>query len=296
MTSRSITRVINGMNTSDGAGVKLRRTLGQSQLARMDPFLMLDEFSSDNADDYIGGFPSHPHRGFETVTYMLDGHMLHEDHMGNRGDLRPGDVQWMTCGRGIIHSEMPQQKEGRMRGFQLWLNLPAKDKMKPAAYRDIPAATMPWYSVAEHLRIKMIAGNLVIGDKRLQGPIQAGGTEPLYADIEIAANQQATIPLPTSHNAFIYVFEGALTSDGKAVPQHAAALLGSDGSMSIGDNLQVSAGDKGARFLLIAGKPLNEPVVQYGPFVMNSAAEIEQALRDYRDGTLTDGGVTTLGA
>ncbi|PKM22937.1 MAG: quercetin 2,3-dioxygenase [Gammaproteobacteria bacterium HGW-Gammaproteobacteria-14] len=290
MTSRPITRVIAGMNTSDGAGVKLRRTLGQSQLARMDPFLMLDEFSSDNADDYIAGFPSHPHRGFETVTYMLDGHMLHEDHMGNRGDLRPGDVQWMTCGRGIIHSEMPQQKEGRMRGFQLWLNLPAKDKMQPAAYRDVPAATMPWHSVDEHIRIKMIAGNLTINNTSLQGPIQAGGTEPVYADIEIAANQQAIIPLPVSHNAFIYVFEGTLSSAGKAVPQHAAALLGS------GDNLQVTTGDEGARFLLIAGKPLNEPVVQYGPFVMNSAAEIEQALRDYRDGTLTNGGVTALGA
>lgn len=290
MTSRPITRIIAGMNTSDGAGVKLRRTLGQSQLARMDPFLMLDEFSSDNADDYIGGFPSHPHRGFETVTYMLDGHMLHEDHMGNRGDLRPGDVQWMTCGRGIIHSEMPQQKEGRMRGFQLWLNLPAKEKMKPAAYRDVPATTMPWHSVGENLRIKMIAGNLILADKPLQGPIQADGTEPLYADIEITANQQATIPLPASHNAFIYVFEGTLTSDNKAVPQHAAALLGN------GDNLHIRAGDKGARFLLIAGKPLNEPVVQYGPFVMNSAAEIEQALRDYRDGTLTDGGVTALDA
>jgi quercetin 2,3-dioxygenase len=160
MTTRNLARIIPGMNTSDGAGVKLRRTLGQSQMARLDPFLMLDEFSSDDADDYIAGFPSHPHRGFETVTYMLDGHMLHEDHMGNRGDLRPGDVQWMTCGRGIIHSEMPQQKEGRMRGFQLWLNLPAKDKMKPAAYRDVPGTSMPWHEPQPGVRIKVIAGNL----------------------------------------------------------------------------------------------------------------------------------------
>jgi redox-sensitive bicupin YhaK (pirin superfamily) len=288
MTARTLARIIPGMNTSDGAGVKLRRTLGQSQLARLDPFLMLDEFSSDNADDYIAGFPSHPHRGFETVTYMLDGHMLHEDHMGNRGDLRPGDVQWMTCGRGIIHSEMPQQKEGRMRGFQLWLNLPAKDKMKPAAYRDVPAASMPWYEPLSGVRIKMIAGELTLAGQRYSGPIQTGSTEPLYVDIELAANQSLSLPVPESHNAFIYVFEGALQSDSKDVRTHAAALLGS------GDTLDVTAGPEGGRFLLIAGRPLNEPVVQYGPFVMNTAAEIDQALRDYRDGTLTSGGVQTL--
>lgn len=285
MTTRALARIIPGINTSDGAGVKLRRTLGQSQLARLDPFLMLDEFSSDNADDYIAGFPSHPHRGFETVTYMLDGHMLHEDNLGNRGDLRPGDVQWMTCGRGIIHSEMPQQKEGRMRGFQLWLNLPAKDKMKPAAYRDVPAASMPWQEPQPGVRIKVIAGNLALAGNRYSGPIQAGGTEPIYADIELAAGQSLSLPVPSSHNAFIYVFEGSLQSDGKDVRTHAAALLGG------GDTLAVTAGTDGGRFLLIAGRPLNEPVAQYGPFVMNTPAEIEQALRDYRDGTLTSGGV-----
>ncbi|MCK5875628.1 MAG: pirin family protein [Alcanivoracaceae bacterium] len=288
MTTRTLARIIPGINTSDGAGVKLRRTLGQSQLARLDPFLMLDEFSSDNADDYIGGFPSHPHRGFETVTYMLDGHMLHEDHMGNRGDLRPGDVQWMTCGRGIIHSEMPQQKEGRMRGFQLWLNLPAKDKMKPAAYRDVPAASMPWHEPIPGVRIKVIAGDLELAGQRYSGPIQAGGTEPIYIDIALAANQSASLPVPESHNAFIYVFEGTLQSGDKDVRTHAAALLGS------GDTLEVIAGNEGGRFLLIAGRPLNEPVAQYGPFVMNTAAEIDQALRDYRDGTLTSGGVQAL--
>jgi quercetin 2,3-dioxygenase len=288
MTVRTLARIIPGMNTSDGAGVRLRRTLGQSQLARMDPFLMLDEFSSDNADDYIAGFPSHPHRGFETVTYMLDGHMLHEDHMGNRGDLRPGDVQWMTCGRGIIHSEMPQQKEGRMRGFQLWLNLPAKDKMKPAAYRDVPAATMPWHEPLPGVRVKVIAGALSLARQTYSGPIQAGGTEPIYVDIALAANQSLSVPVASSHNAFIYVFEGALHSDGREVPTHAAALLGQ------GDLLEVRAGPEGGRFLLIAGRPLNEPVVQYGPFVMNSAEEIEQALRDYRNGTLTSGGVQAL--
>ncbi|MDF1628597.1 MAG: pirin family protein [Alcanivoracaceae bacterium] len=288
MTTRTLARIIPGMNTSDGAGVKLRRTLGQSQFARLDPFLMLDEFSSDKADDYIGGFPSHPHRGFETVTYMLDGHMLHEDHMGNRGDLRPGDVQWMTCGRGIIHSEMPQQKEGRMRGFQLWLNLPARDKMKPAAYRDVPAASMPWHEPFAGVRLKMIAGTLEIANHQYSGPIQAGGTEPVYMDVELAASQSLSLPVASSHNAFIYVFEGTLQSDSKDIPTHAAALLGS------GDTLEVIAGAEGARFLLIAGRPLNEPVAQYGPFVMNTAAEIDQALRDYRDGTLTSGGVQAL--
>ncbi len=288
MNARALARIIPCINTSDGAGVKLRRTLGQSQLARLDPFLMLDEFSSDNADDYIAGFPSHPHRGFETVTYMLDGHMLHEDHMGNRGDLRPGDVQWMTCGRGIIHSEMPQQKEGRMRGFQLWLNLPAKDKMKPAEYRDVPAARMPWHEPLPGVRIKVIAGELQLAGQRYSGPIQADATEPLYVDIALAPNQALSLPVPESHNAFIYAYEGALQSEGKDVRTHAAALLGS------GDTLAVTAGTEGARFLLIAGRPLNEPVVQYGPFVMNTAAEIDQALRDYRDGTLASGGVQAL--
>lgn len=288
MNARALARIIPCINTSDGAGVKLRRTLGQSQLARLDPFLMLDEFSSDNADDYIAGFPSHPHRGFETVTYMLDGHMLHEDHMGNRGDLRPGDVQWMTCGRGIIHSEMPQQKEGRMRGFQLWLNLPAKDKMKPAEYRDVPAARMPWHEPLPGVRIKVIAGELQLAGQRYSGPIQADATEPLYVDIALAPNQAVSLPVPESHNAFIYAYEGALQSEGKDVRTHAAALLGS------GDTLAVTAGTEGARFLLIAGRPLNEPVVQYGPFVMNTAAEIDQALRDYRDGTLASGGVQAL--
>mgnify|MGYP005856336173 CR=1 FL=1 len=333
MTRRAVARIIPGLNTSDGAGVRLRRTLGQSQLARLDPFLMLDEFSSDNADDYIGGFPSHPHRGFETVTYMLDGHMLHEDHLGNRGDLRPGDVQWMTAGRGIIHSEMPQQKQGRMRGFQLWLNLAAKDKMKPAAYRDVPASEIPWHKTDDGIGIKLIAGSLTVGAQALRGPIQAPVTEPIYADIALPANGCLSLPLPPSHNAFLYVFEGevdvfeegasaanedarsddfpsresdAAVDDqaarqngaparksaagsstptkvaGQRVPGHAAALLGE------GDTVLIQASSTGARLLLLAGKPLNEPIAQYGPFVMNNHAEIEQALRDYRDGTLTE--------
>jgi len=280
MKTRTIDRIIPGMNTSDGAGVRLLRTLGQSQQARLDPFLMLDEFSSYDANDYIAGFPAHPHRGFETVTYMLDGHMLHEDHMGNRGDLRPGDVQWMTAGRGIIHSEMPQQREGRMRGFQLWLNLPAQEKMKPAAYRDIPADEMPWQQPLPGIRLKVIAGSVRLGEHTYRGPIQAVSTAPVYADLELAAGAHVTLPLPTSHNAFLYVFEGAIRCEGTEVPTHAAALLGD------GEAVTLTAGAAGGRFLVLAGKPLHEPVVQYGPFVMNTSEEIEQALRDYRDGKL----------
>ena len=280
MTVRALRFVIPGMTTSDGAGVRLKRTLGQSQMARLDPFLMLDEFSSDDAADYIAGFPSHPHRGFETVTYMLDGHMLHEDHLGNRGDLTPGGVQWMTAGRGIIHSEMPQQTEGRMRGFQLWLNLPAKDKMKPADYRDIPAEDIPVTVRTDGAEVKVIAGRL----DDVAGPINGGdrnmATDPLYWDVSVRAGNSVTLPVPASHNAFIYVFEGSLRSGERDVPTHSAAILGD------GDTLEAVAGEQGARFLLLAGKPLNEPVVQYGPFVMNTREEIEQALRDYRDGTL----------
>lgn len=282
MGERTLTRIVHGLPTSDGAGVRLRRTLGQSQALRLDPFLMLDEFSSEDAADYIGGFPDHPHRGFETVTYMLDGHMLHEDHLGNRGDLRAGDVQWMTAARGIIHSEMPQQKEGRMRGFQLWINLPAREKMKPAAYRDIPAAEMPLHELAEGIHLKVIAGEIRLDNVSYRGPIVGLSTEPLYLDITLAAGKSLEVPLPEEHNAFVYVYEGDAAVAGQRVPTHSAGLL------STGETLTVQGGAAGARFLLLAGRPLGEPVVQYGPFVMNTVEEIDQALRDYRDGTLTE--------
>lgn len=285
MQARALHFLIPGRDTSDGAGVRLKRSLGQSAHVRLDPFLMLDEFSSDDAADYIAGFPSHPHRGFETVTYMLDGHMLHEDHLGNRGDLKSGGVQWMTAGRGIIHSEMPQQNEGRMRGFQLWLNLPAKEKMKPAGYRDIQPDEIPVASVADGVSARIIAGELATATQVVKGPIhgpdQGITTDPQYWDVSIEAGHQATLPVPVTHNAFIYVFEGSATIGGREVPRHNAAILRE------GDTLEVNAGPDGARFLLIAGKPIKEPIVQYGPFVMNTAEEIEQALRDYRTGQLT---------
>lgn len=284
MTTRTLQRVIPSQATSDGAGVKLRRSIGQSVQARLDPFLMLDEFGTENPDDYIAGFPSHPHRGFETVTYMLDGHMLHEDHLGNRGDLKSGDVQWMTAGRGIIHSEMPQQTEGRMRGFQLWINLPAREKMKPAAYRDIPAATIPVAEWSGGGRVKVIAGTLQTPAGAVAGPIQGLSTAPVYWDVALGANGVFEHALPPSHNAFVYVYEGDVqvgAESPRALPRRSAGVL------SAGDAVRVAAAEEGARFILLAALPLHEPVAQYGPFVMNTAAELEQAVRDYQSGRLT---------
>jgi len=288
MTTRTLHHVIESVPTSDGAGVKLRRSLGRAQHLRLDPFLMLDEFSSDNAEDYIAGFPNHPHRGFETVTYMLDGHMLHEDHMGNRGDLKSGDVQWMTAGRGIIHSEMPQQESGRMRGFQLWINLPAKEKMKPAGYRDIPASQIPVVDLPGGGRARVIAGTLEAGGRSIAGPMQGLTTEPLYIDVELSAGAVFEHPVKTGHNAFLYVYEGGIdvgpAGSARPLQRHSAGVL------SAGDRIEVKAGTDGARFILLAGRPLNEPVVQYGPFVMNTREEIEQAIRDYQSGTLARAG------
>jgi redox-sensitive bicupin YhaK (pirin superfamily) len=244
---------------------------------------MLDEFSSDNPNDYIAGFPAHPHRGFETVTYLIDGHMLHEDHMGHRGDLKSGGVQWMTAGRGIIHSEMPQQIEGRMRGFQLWVNLPAKEKMKAASYRDIDPSEIPVVQV-EGGRAKVIAGTFEAAGKRVDGAVRANATDVTYLDIELRPGAVFSDAVPATHNAFIYVFEGAAkigpAGEARQIPTHTGVVL------SRGDDVRVEAGPNGARFLLLAGRPLNEPVVQYGPFVMNTQEEIEQAIRDYQSGEL----------
>ncbi|MBD3648145.1 MAG: pirin family protein, partial [Pseudomonadales bacterium] len=262
-------------------GVKIRRSLGASQAIRHDPFLMLDEFFSDDPRDYLAGFPSHPHRGFETVTYMLDGHMRHEDHLGNRGDLGPGDVQWMTAARGIVHSEMPQQTEGRMRGFQLWINLPANEKMKAASYRDIPASEIPAVQLPG-VSVRVIAGTLGTEEGTTDGPVQGPSTEPLYFDIALDANSRFEVPVPAGHNVFVYVYEGRVHTGDKdeAIEAHHAGLL------SDGDRVTLQSTDSSARLLLIGGKPINEPVVQYGPFVMNTREEIEQALADYREGRL----------
>jgi redox-sensitive bicupin YhaK (pirin superfamily) len=290
MNIRNVKHIIDSINTSDGAGVKLLRSLGQRQNARLDPFLMLDEFGSFDANDYIAGFPPHPHRGFETVTYMLEGHMLHEDHMGNKGHLRGGDVQWMTAAHGIIHSEMPQQQEGRMHGFQLWINLPAREKMKPASYRDIPAANIPVAQLNDGTSVKVIAGEYVNGTQCIKGSVQGLATQALYLDVHLPAGQRFEQLTPSEHNAFIYLYEGELSigeTPATTVKQHSAAIL------TAGDRIVITA-NRNARFLVLAAQPLNEPVVQYGPFVMNSREEIEQAILDYQSGTLVQAKATAF--
>ena len=283
MSARTIQRLIRSQATSDGAGVKLRRSIGSSGFARLDPFLMLDEFFSDNPDDYIAGFPDHPHRGFETVTYMLTGRMQHRDHLGNVGNVGPGSVQWMTAGRGVIHSEMPQQSDGRMRGFQLWINLPAAEKMRPADYRDIPADAVPELAFSGGM-VRIIAGRLQLDGREQGGVVNAQGgemaTDPLFIDLRLQAGSSVEIPIRAGYNSLIYVYEGEISVAGQGVPKRDAAVL------SDGDAVTVVAGAEGGRLLLLAGRPLNEPVVQYGPFVMNTREEIEQAMDDYRSGRL----------
>ena len=282
MTERTLQSVIPSIPASDGAGVKLRRSLGSRQHLRVDPFLMLDEFFSDDPNDYLAGFPSHPHRGFETVTYMLDGHMQHQDHLGNRGDLTPGSVQWMTAGRGIIHSEMPQQQAGRMRGFQLWINLPGKEKMKPASYRDITPDEIPVVTLADNARVKVIAGVFEHDGERTSGPVQGVTTDPLYFDIHLPANAQLSLPVASDHSAFVYPYEGQLIVGPASKRQTLDTRVA--GVLSPGDRISVAGGPEGARFLLLAARPIGEPVVQYGPFVMNTREEIEQALQDFQSG------------
>lgn len=285
MPVRTLARVIESMATSDGAGVRLRRSLGSVPGLRLDPFLMLDEFGTDNPDDYIAGFPPHPHRGFETVTYMIDGHMRHEDHLGHMGDLKSGGVQWMTAGRGIIHSEMPQQTEGRMRGFQLWINLPAREKMKPASYRDIRAEEIPTAELPGGGSAKIIAGILRLPNTTLAGPVSGLATDPLFVDVDLPGGQRFTHPVNENYNAFVYAYDGSLEvgPDGarRPLPHQAAGVLSS------GDVVEVAAATMPTRFIVLAGRPLNEPIAQYGPFVMNTPAEIEQAIRDYQTGRLT---------
>lgn len=276
--SREITSIVKGIATSDGAGVKLTRIIGQPALEALDPFLMLDAFNSDEPDAYIAGFPPHPHRGFETVTYMLAGALRHRDNKGNVGLLGPGAMQWMTAGRGIVHSEMPEQVDGLMRGFQLWLNLPAKDKMTPATYRDIPAEEIRSVELAKGVSAKVLAGEIA-GHK---GAVETRATEPILADIIVNPGARLDLSLPRGHNAFLYVYEGEARVGANAAPVVAGEL----GVLSAGETLALAGGKEGARLLLGAGKPLNEPVAKYGPFVMNTKAEIEQAIADYRDGRL----------
>ena len=277
--SRGIERIIQGVATSDGAGVKLTRVLTGKLQQRLDPFLMLDAFGSDTPDDYIAGFPDHPHRGFETVTYMLSGLMRHRDSAGHEGLLGSGGVQWMTAGRGVIHSEIPEQQDGVMEGFQLWLNLPAQQKMVEPWYQDFPSEAIPEYVTAENATVRVIAGI----SNGIAGAVTRETTEPLYLDVHLPAGVSFSTALPPTHNAFIYVYRGAVkVGDTQVGAQRLGILDNTPGA----EGVTLTATDD-ARLILVAGKPLNEPIVQYGPFVMNTQQEIHQALQDFSSGRLT---------
>jgi redox-sensitive bicupin YhaK (pirin superfamily) len=275
---RAARLIVRGRPTSDGAGVKLTRVIGGPSLPDLDPFLMLDEFKSEQGSDYIAGFPDHPHRGFETVTYMLAGRMRHGDNQGNTGLLRAGSVQWMTAGRGIIHSEMPEQEDGLMWGFQLWVNLPAKDKMTAPRYQDIEPETIPVVDTADGATVRVIAGR--VGD--VVGPVSAVATEPVYLDVAVAAGKRFEHAVPPGHAAFVYVFDGALTvgAGGKAQ----AVRRGEVAALGPGNRVVLQAGEQAGRAILVAGRPLREPIAKYGPFVMNTDHEIIQAIEDYQAG------------
>ena len=275
--SRTVEQLVVGHATSDGAGVKLTRVLTQSLQHRLDPFLMLDAFGSDAPDDYIAGFPDHPHRGFETVTYMIAGRMRHRDNTGHEGLLESGGMQWMTAGRGVIHSEIPQQREGRMEGFQLWLNLSGKDKMCAPWYRDFAAADLPGFITDSGVGVTVIAGE----SHGITGAMTRQVTEPLYLDLYLPAGTRFTQRLAADHNAFAYVYRGEITIAGQSVPSQRMAILNNDS-----DGVLIEANNE-AKVLLIAGRPLGEPIAQYGPFVMNTEQEIYQALKDYREGRLS---------
>jgi len=276
--ARAVERLVQGQATSDGAGVKLTRVLTQNLQRRLDPFLMLDAFGTDNPGDYIGGFPDHPHRGFETVTYMLQGRMRHKDSAGNEGLLSPGSVQWMTAGRGVIHSEMPEQEDGAMEGFQLWLNLPAREKMREPWYRDIRPEEIPEWR-APGVTARVIAGQT----HGVAGSMQREATAPLYLDLHLEPGARFEQALPAAHNALVYVYRGELNvGDTLVRRQRMAIMANTPGS----DGIVFSTGQEAAKAILIAGQPLNEPIAQYGPFVMNSNEEIFQAVEDFRAGRL----------
>jgi redox-sensitive bicupin YhaK (pirin superfamily) len=273
--ARKVVKVVRGMPASDGAGVRLNRVMGQPGLPDLDPFLLLDEFRSDKGADYVAGFPDHPHRGFETVTYMLAGRMRHGDHMGNVGLLRPGSVQWMTAGRGIVHSEMPEQEGGLLWGFQLWVNLPAKDKMTAPRYQDIDPEKIPNVTAKNGVGLRVIAGK--VGE--VEGPVTGVVTEPLYLDIMLPGSVAYTVRVPAAHTAFVYVFEGEARVGATTLARGELGVLDT-GS----DLVELVASDEGARLILVAGKPLNEPVAKYGPFVMTTPAQIREAISDYQAG------------
>jgi redox-sensitive bicupin YhaK (pirin superfamily) len=279
---RQLTQIVDAQASSDGDGVKMHRVAGRHLNQLLDPFLMLDEFGSEDGADYIGGFPSHPHRGFETITYMLDGAMRHKDHLGNEGVINSGDVQWMTAGRGVIHSEMPEQEDGLLRGFQIWINLPAAEKMQPAGYQEYLADQLPVVEYSEDVKVKIIAGELQHvnddGEQQVSSPIKLGSTDPSYFDIHFSAGARFQQSFPAGHMVAVYVYEGATTE----------LAYRQMGFYPQGEVLSIVAGDQGAKIILLAAKPIKEPIAQYGPFVMNTREEIEQAIQDYNSGALVE--------
>jgi redox-sensitive bicupin YhaK (pirin superfamily) len=282
---RTVERLVQGIATSDGAGVRLTRVLTQPLQRRLDPFLMLDAFRNENPDDYIGGFPDHPHRGFETVTYMIAGRMRHHDSVGNSGLLGPGGAQWMTTGSGLVHSELPEQEEGLMEGFQLWLNLPAKNKMVAPSYRDIPPAAIPEFTTGDGIRVRVIAG----ASHGIAGAVQRPDTEPLYLDVHLPAGRRFVQPIATGHNAFAYTYRGSVNIAGTTVSDRHMAILANNGAAEV-----CIEASEDARVLIIAGRPLREPIAQYGPFVMNTTEQIHQAMRDYEAGKFAGAVVQSL--
>lgn len=273
MKVRQVARILQSQAVSEGAGVTVRRSIGTQAIRNLDPFLMLDHFGSENPNEYIAGFPDHPHRGFVTFTYMLDGHMLHQDSMGNRGDLRAGGAQWMKAAAGVIHSEMPQQTQGLMRGFQLWINLPSREKMTPPEYQEFTPEAIPEIE-ADGARIRILAGE----HAENKGVVQDPFSKVKYLDVRLSGHSTFTTNVPAGYNAFAYVFEGNARSENTELPNHSFVLFGD------GEAVTIQSDGRETRFILVAGQPLNEPIVQYGPFVMNTRAEIEQAFADYQSG------------
>jgi quercetin 2,3-dioxygenase len=273
---RTLQRLIDARPASDGDGVKIRRIAGAELNKQLDPFLLLDEIASEDGADYVGGFPSHPHRGFETITYMLEGAMRHRDHLGNEGVIASGDVQWMTAGRGVIHSEMPEQTDGLLHGFQLWLNLPASEKMKPAAYQEYANADIPLVDLPGGGSAKIIAGEFSENGTTVSGPVAPGTTQPTYLDIVLTPGESWELAVNEEQTVLLLVFDGATTD----------LSAGQLGIYQQGNMLSMVASEQGARALLLAGTPINEPINQYGPFVMNTHDEIEQAIKDYNEGRL----------
>lgn len=282
---RPVEKLVSAVEVTEGAGVTVHRSIGTPALRNLDPFLMLDHFGSSDPDEYLAGFPPHPHRGFVTFTYMLDGHMEHQDSMGNRGDLRAGGAQWMKAASGVIHSEMPRQSDGLMRGFQLWINLPAAEKMSDPAYQEFTPQAIPEVR-AGPLRVRLLAGEYA----GMHGVIDDPHTDLHYLDVALDPGGEFTLPLAGDYAAFVYVFEGSASSGATELPPHSLAVLGA------GDEIRVAAGGNGARFICVAGRPIGEPVVQYGPFVMNTREEIELAFREYQSGRLVKKKAAMTGA